>query len=231
MKEIWIITLIGGHMKIAVYLRVSTSDQSTEHQQLSIAAWVEKRGYDATNLDYYSDDGISGKNIKDRPSFTRLMADIANGKIKKVLVFESSRASRDFLDYLKFLELCRTHNCQLEVIGQGPVEFSSSQDMLLASINAFLNQSEREKISERTKSGLAAAKARGTRLGAPKNNTYTKGRQKEFNQQLVADILILHRKDISLTEIARLIGSKYSETPLSYGIVQRIVSRHSKLAG
>jgi DNA invertase Pin-like site-specific DNA recombinase len=230
MKVIWIISLIGGDMKIAVYLRVSTSDQSTEHQELSIAAWVAKQGYDLTNLEYYSDDGISGKNTKDRPSFTRLMADIAKGQLQKVLVFESSRASRDFLDYLKFLELCRSHNCQLEVIGQGPVEFSSSQDMLMASINAFLNQSEREKISERTKSGLAAAKARGTRLGAPKGNTYTRGRRKEFNLELVSDIMTLHQKNISMTEIAKLIGSKYSDTPLTYGIVQRIVTRHGKLA-
>jgi DNA invertase Pin-like site-specific DNA recombinase len=181
--------------KIAAYVRVSTDGQSVEHQRESVMAYALQRGYHPSQITFYSDDGISGssRSRKDRKGYLKLLKDMVEGKVKRVLVFESSRASRDFFDYLDFVRLCRDHEVKLEVVGKGEVGLENSQDLLMASIAAFLGQAERENISKRTRSGLALAKARGVKLGAPKGNSNRAGKVKYAPEmRLKADELRSH---------------------------------------
>ena len=122
--------------------------------------------------------------------------------MSKVLVFEASRTSRDFFDYLDFLRLCRDHGTKLDIVGKGEVQFERSEDLLLASIHAFLSQAEREKISERTKSGLRKAKLSGQILGAPKGNVNRQGKTKDYDPKLVQRVLSLSKKGVTIQQVA-----------------------------
>lgn len=215
-------------MTIAIYTRVSTDHQSTEHQQTAIANWVKKQGYDITDIIHITDEGISGKyGAERRPGYSTLLDGITKGKIRKVILFETSRASRDFLEYLRFLKLCHDNKCQVEAIDKGPILFENSQDMLMASIHAFLAQAEREKISERTRSGLAHARNNGIKLGAPKGNSYRQGKLKEHPQELIGDVLRLRKKGLTYREIASTIDRKYTQSPMTDVTIMNIFKRYS----
>lgn len=225
-----VVILFCGRPKmkgIAAYLRVSTDQQSSSHQRASIATYAESLGYNERDLIFYTDDGVSGANhsLAKRPNYKRLLQDIVQGKVSKVLVFEASRTSRDFFDYLDFLRLCRDNGTKLDVVGKGEVQFERSEDLLLASIHAFLSQAEREKISERTKSGLRKAKLSGQILGAPKGNVNRQGKTKDYDPKLVRQVLSLTKKGLSLRTVADMVSS--DTLPVSYQIVSRILKRHS----
>ena len=100
----WLFIPEGDAVRVAAYLRVSTDGQSVEHQRESLRAWVEAQGVKWESVEVFSDEGISGsKSERGRPSLARLMAAVRGGKLDRVVLFESSRASRAFLDYLSFL--------------------------------------------------------------------------------------------------------------------------------
>jgi len=70
--------------RVAVYARVSTSDQSTESQLLDLRRYVRERGWLLFNE--YTDNGISG--TKDnRPALKELMNDAKKRRFDTVLVW------------------------------------------------------------------------------------------------------------------------------------------------
>ena len=232
-ERITILLAGGQNMNIAAYLRVSTDSQSVAHQQNAVEEWAKARGYKTSELIYFKDEGISGALPKSkRAGFNALLTGVMAGKVKRVLVFETSRLSRDFLTYLEFLSTCQKQGCSVEVIGKGEQAFSTSQDMLMASIHAFLGQAEREKISERTKSGLAAAKARAMaegralKLGAPKGHSRNLGWQKEHDPALVRQVLNLEKKGLSCRQIALVMNDAAGTSVISAPKVGRLVKRY-----
>jgi DNA invertase Pin-like site-specific DNA recombinase len=211
---------------IAAYLRVSSDQQSSAHQKASIISYASTLGYREENIIFYTDDGVTGANhgLSKRPNYKRLLSNIIQGKLAKVLVFEASRTRRDFFNYLDFLRLCRDHGTKLDIVGKGEVPFERSEDLLLASIHAVLSQAEREKISERTKSGLKKAKLSGQKLGAPKGNANRQGKTKDYNPKLIKQVLALSKKGLSLRIVAELVTK--DDEPISYQVVSRILKRH-----
>jgi DNA invertase Pin-like site-specific DNA recombinase len=225
-----LIILLCGKPKmkgIAAYLRVSTDKQDSSHQRASIITYAATLGYDEKDLIFYTDDGVTGAShgLAKRPNYKRLLSDIVQGKVAKVLVFEASRTSRDFFDYLDFLRLCRDNGTKLDIVGKGEVQFERSEDLLMASIHAFLSQAEREKISERTKSGLRRAKLSGQILGPPKGNVNRQGKTKDYDPKLIRQVLSLTKKGLSLRTVADMVTS--DTNPITYQVVSRIIKRHA----
>jgi site-specific DNA recombinase len=84
-------------IKTGIYVRVSTEEQVQEG--FSIRGQTEKlKAYALIKeweiYDIYTDEGISGKNIEDRPAINRLIDDINSGKVNNVLVFKADRLTR-----------------------------------------------------------------------------------------------------------------------------------------
>jgi len=74
-------------MVTGIYIRVSTEDQakdgfSIHAQREKLTKYAEANDWDI--FDYYVDDGISGKNLEDRPEITRLLKDVEDGKINNI---------------------------------------------------------------------------------------------------------------------------------------------------
>jgi len=98
-------------METAIYGRVSMG--STEEQVMegySICGQVQKlKSYVSTKswsiYDVYLDEGISVKNMTERPGITRIMKDIKAGRVKNVLVFKLDRLSRSVADLIYLIDL------------------------------------------------------------------------------------------------------------------------------
>lgn len=203
---------------IGIYLRVSTRKQETHAQRQAIDKWIRGQGYPKAELIWYEDKGLSGKTF-DRPQFQRLMEDVRQGKVSKLVTFESSRLSRNFLAMLNVMQTLTEHGVIVEVPDSGHVEFDNVIDKFIVSAKALVAQQERELTSKRIKEGLAAAKAKGKRLGCPPGERRKLGKQKQHDPQFVDRLLRLSNK-LSCRGVA-------SEMGISPATVSRLRKRYS----
>lgn len=102
------------NINTAIYIRVSTEEQATDGY--SIHAQKEKlQKYAEINdwniVDFYIDDGISGKNLNERPEVSRLINDVKQKKINNVLVYKLDRLTRSVKDLIYLIELFDEHGC------------------------------------------------------------------------------------------------------------------------
>ena len=85
------------HPQVAVYLRCSTEDQSVAAQRMSLGGFLRFHGIEIDECNFYIDEGVSAKkypSFTDRPDGSRLMEDIAAGKITQLFGFKVDRFFR-----------------------------------------------------------------------------------------------------------------------------------------
>ncbi|MCL2194415.1 MAG: recombinase family protein [Oscillospiraceae bacterium] len=138
-------------MNTAIYVRVSTEEQAKEGY--SIRAQIEKlKSYiqikDWTYYKVYADEGISGKNITDRPAMNELIADIEAGRVHNVLVYKIDRLTRNTRDLIDLSDLFQKHNCAFNSLMESIDTKTASGRMFLKIIGIFA-EFERENIIER----------------------------------------------------------------------------------
>lgn len=186
-------TVKKGRVVIGVYLRVSTKNQETKAQKAAIEAWIKKNRYPKAKIIWYEDKARSGVS-KNRPSFNLMMNNVRDGVIHKIITFELSRLSRDFLDTLNILQTISEKGVDIEVPSQGTIEFSNTMDQFMVSAKALVAAQEREHISARIKAGLEAAQKAGKKLGAKKGEQRRLGTRKEYDPEFKNKLLRLSEK-------------------------------------
>lgn len=149
--------------KVALYCRVSTGNQSTglEAQVRALRDYCTRNNI----FDYviYEDENQSGVK-QSRPALDRMMKDVREGFIGKVIVYSFSRYARSVTHLLRALE-------EFKKVDVGFVSITESIDTntpLGAAVFTILGavaQLERDLIAERVRNGLANAKAKGVRIG------------------------------------------------------------------
>ena len=97
------------HPNVAIYLRVSTDDQTVESQLLSLRFLILANGFEPEECTYYIDDGVSAwkkPSFTDRPQGARMMQDVEDGKITHIFatyanrMFRKVSAGSTWLDYM-----------------------------------------------------------------------------------------------------------------------------------
>lgn len=152
----------------AIYLRVSTEKQELKNQLLDLKRYCQKQSWKIYKV--YSDI-VTGKEIKEerRPGFTEIFRDAHKRKFDIVLFWDLSRFSRAGTLYT-LQKLQELKNLGIDWVSYQESYFSSLGQFsdVVISIMSTLAKIEREKISERTKSGLRRAIAEGKRIGRPR---------------------------------------------------------------
>jgi DNA invertase Pin-like site-specific DNA recombinase len=197
---------MGQLRRAAIYCRVSTSDQNCERQAHDLKDFAAQSGYEIVGV---FEETASGAN-NNRPERAKVLALAQSRKINTILVTELSRWGRSTIDLIDTLKLLQSKNISL--IAQTGLEFdlSTPQGKLIATLMAGLAEFERDLIRERIKSGMAAVRARGVRLGRQPGQTTVKVQCK------VSQVLILSDEGLSYRTIAKRLK-------LSKNTVMRIV--------
>lgn len=152
-------------MRVALYARVSTfHGQHTEMQLVELREYIARRGWQIVGE--YVDEGISGARER-RPELDRLWADCRKRKVDAVVVYRYDRFARSLRQLVNALEEFRALGIDFVSLHEG-VDTSTPNGRLVFGIFASIAEFERELIRSRVRSGLAAAKARGKRLGRPR---------------------------------------------------------------
>ncbi|MDR1465128.1 MAG: recombinase family protein [Oscillospiraceae bacterium] len=143
-------------METGIYVRVSTEEQAQEG--FSIRAQEQKlkdftRIKDWSIFKIYADEGISGKNITQRPAMCQLVEDVKAGRVKNVLVFKIDRLTRSTADLIYLVDLFNEYGCAFNSLCESIDTQTASGRMFLKIIGIFA-EFERENIIERTKLGV-----------------------------------------------------------------------------
>ena len=112
------------------------------------------------------DKGVSGAK-EHRPQLDRLLADCRRRMVDAVVVYRYDRFARSLRQLVNALEEFRALGIDFISLHEG-VDTSTPNGRLVFGIFASIAEFERELIRDRVRSGLAAAKAKGKRLGRPK---------------------------------------------------------------
>lgn len=148
------------HPRVAIYARVSTADQTLDSQLRDLREYCKRRGWEAIE---YVDHGVSG--AKDsRPGWNACWDAVQKRQVDVLVVHALDRLGRSLSHLVKIITYLTEHDLTL-VSYRENIDLSTSAGRMLAGIFATMAEYERSIISERTKAGLRAAKARGRQLG------------------------------------------------------------------
>lgn len=148
--------------KVAIYVRVSTTNQAEEGYSIdgqidSLEKYCEAMGWDVYNK--YIDAGFSGGSLK-RPEMANLINDVKKGLFDTVLVYKLDRLSRNVRDTLYLIKDVFNINKIDFVSIQENIDTSSAMGTLFLTLLSAIAEFEREQIKERMQLGkLGRAKS------------------------------------------------------------------------
>lgn len=147
--------------RAALYARVSRSDQSCERQLRDLTEFAARGGYEVTGVFTETASGTATV----RAARNQVMALAQVRKVDVILVTELSRWGRSTQDLLDVLGKLAAWKVSVVAMSGMTFELETPHGRMMATLLAGIAQFERDLISERVKSGLAAARARGKKLG------------------------------------------------------------------
>jgi DNA invertase Pin-like site-specific DNA recombinase len=179
-------------VKIAIYARVSTTKQDNENQLVELQEFAGK--HDWQIYDSYVDQ--ESGSTSDRPEFQRMFADASKRKFDLVLFWALDRLSREgVLETLQHLNRLESYGVAFRSFTEPFFDSCGVFKDAVISIMATLAKQERVKRAERTKAGLAVARAKGKTLGRPKTIQTNR-----------ADVIRLRAAGLSYRHIGRTLG-------------------------
>lgn len=154
---------------VAIYTRVSTTDQareghSLEEQEKRLRAMCEANNYKVFKV--YTDAGISGKSTENRPAYQQMIKDMKKKRFNLIMAFKMDRISRSIVDFETFFNEIKKYNCGIEFLCE-KIDTNGAAGMMFARILGIFAQFERELIKERTLVGVESAVNKGHFGGKP----------------------------------------------------------------
>jgi DNA invertase Pin-like site-specific DNA recombinase len=150
---------------VALYLRVSTDEQTTDNQERELRDLADRAGWKV--VDVYRDHAISGAKGRDkRPALDAMLKDAVRRKFDTVASWSVDRLGRSSLDLINILQELRASSVDLFLLKQA-FDTSTPTGKAMYQLMGVFAELEREIIRERVKSGMARARAQGKRLGKP----------------------------------------------------------------
>ena len=137
--------------KTAIYCRQSIDKKesiSVETQETFCRNYINRIPHNKI-IEVYWDIGYSGKNIN-RPAFQKLLEEVTQDKIEKVVIYKLDRVSRNMADFCNVNEIFKQHNTKFCSVSE---EFDTTTATGAAMVNIAMvfAQMERENISMRVK--------------------------------------------------------------------------------
>jgi DNA invertase Pin-like site-specific DNA recombinase len=159
-------------MKVALYLRVSTKDQTTLNQELKLQEYCQREGHEIFAI--YRDNGVSGSKVS-RPALDKMLQDMRQKKFEGVITWKYDRLGRSVLHCLQVLEEMKNKGVRFIATSQNIDSGTAIGKFFLVNLLA-VGEMERELIRERVNLGLDRARTQGKALGRPKGSK-DKGRR------------------------------------------------------
>jgi DNA invertase Pin-like site-specific DNA recombinase len=203
-------------MKTLAYLRVSTGSQDVAKQKFAILDYAQQQGI---SIDEFIEAQISSRQTMEKRGIDDVLKHLGAGD--RLIVSELSRLGRSLGQIIYIVDTLVKRNIRFVAIKE-TIRFEGKQTMqtkVMVALFGLFAEVERDLISERTREGLIAAKAKGKLLGRPRGSL---GRSKLDGKEL--EIQTLLDKKVSKASIAKIMG--ISRTALYSFIRTRGLDKH-----
>ena len=151
--------------RAAIYVRVSTDEQSVENQEAELRTTAERMGHEIIAV--YRDKGISGaKGRNGRPGFDAMHRDAARRRFDMVMAWSVDRLGRSLQDLVGFLSELHALKIELYLHQQG-LDTTTPAGKAMFQMMGVIAEFERTLIQERVRAGMARAKREGKHVGRP----------------------------------------------------------------
>lgn len=178
------------------YARVSTEEQNLDGQILEL----QKLGCETIVVEK-----VSGKNLK-RPELQNLIGSLQKNDV--LIVVKIDRLARSLIDLIFLLDEIANREAVLK-IGATSYDFSTAEGRFYAGLFGLVAEYERALISERTKRGLASARAMGRVGGKPRGLS-------EEAKRIAKKAYANRLKGLTVEENLKLTGVKSKDTLFKY---------------
>jgi DNA invertase Pin-like site-specific DNA recombinase len=175
--------------KVALYCRVSTTEQYPENQIQALTELAKKS--DATVVATFIDKGISGIK-KDRDALNAMLDAAKSHKFDTLYVYSIDRLSRSVKTLIETVETLNELGVTI-VFKREAIDTQSAMGQFFLTVLGSLAQFEREIMIERINAGISRAKSEGKKLGRPS----------KMNDGLRNAVTMLHTKGVSIRDIAK----------------------------
>jgi DNA invertase Pin-like site-specific DNA recombinase len=185
-------------MRTIAYVRVSTGGQDLDSQRLAILDYAHRQGL---TVDIFVEAHSSSRRPPGARGLDALLEQLHPGNV--LLVSELSRLGRSVGQIIQFVDRLIQRRVRLIAIKEN-LQLNDTQDMptkVMVTLLSLFAEIERDLIAERTKEGLAAARAKGRLPGRPKG---VLGTSKLTGRE--AEIQTLLAKTVSKAAIAKILG-------------------------
>jgi DNA invertase Pin-like site-specific DNA recombinase len=160
-------------MRVALYARVSTTDQDTTNQVLELRAYCQARGWTITQE--FIDHGISGAK-ESRPALDEMRKAARRRRVDGIVVWKLDRLGRNLKHLILTLDELAVLGVAFVSLNEG-IDTTTPAGRLQLHILGAIAEFERVRCAERVKAGLARVRAQGRRLGRPRLNALPRGTQ------------------------------------------------------
>lgn len=213
------------------YLRVSTEAQTEKYgldmQKQKILEYCDREGVMIDK--WYIDGGYSGSKL-DRPGIQQLLKDAENGLIGTVHIYKLDRMSRDVIDTLNIIcQILPKYDVKVVSMTE-EIRIESPTDRMMLTINAAVNQHERETIRMRMSAGMVERVKKGYWMGGgniPYGYYYDRNdgilHIKPDEAEVVRNAYRLYLDGYACDRISKMLGFKWER------IVIQILKRKSNL--
>ncbi len=152
-------------MKIALYLRVSTSEQTTDNQRRELENWAKAAGHEIVAV--YEDAGISGAKGRDRrPQFDQMLRAAIRREFDLLAAWSVDRLGRSLQDLVASLNELQAANVGL-FLHQQAIDTTTPAGKAMFQMLGVFAEFEHAMIQERVIAGLRRAQENGTKSGKP----------------------------------------------------------------
>jgi DNA invertase Pin-like site-specific DNA recombinase len=185
-------------MKTVAYLRISTGSQDLANQKLAVLDYARQKRF---AIDRFVEAQASSRKGRDQRRIDDLLGTLAAGD--RLVVSELSRLGRSLGQVIQIVDELVKRKVRFTAIKES-IRFEGKQDLqtkVMIALFGLFAEVERDLISERTKEGLAAARAQGRLLGRKKGSL---GRSKLDGKE--GEIRMLLEKEVSKASIAKIMG-------------------------
>lgn len=179
---------MGSKIKVAIYLRVSTQDQNCDLQREDLLQYTNSREW---NVFQVYEDKATGTN-SNRSSLKQMLQDARHRRFDVLICWKLDRIARSLKDLVTIIQELTELGVSFVAL-KDSVDLTTSAGRLMLHIIGSFAQFEADIIKERVRSGLDAARRKGTRLGRPPQVSLNK-------------VLELQERGFSLGRIAKQIG-------------------------
>jgi len=185
-------------MATTAYLRVSTSTQDLANQKLAILEYARRKKFP---INEFVEVQISSRKKPHQRGINDMLERLAAGD--RLIVSELSRLGRSLGQVIHIVDELVKRKIRFTAIKES-IHFEGKQDLqtkVMVALFGLFAEVERDLISERTREGLASARAKGRLLGRPKGvlgKSRLDGKEEE--------IRVLLQKQVSKASIAKIVG-------------------------